>query len=311
MAEKSRFESYIAHFPKQFQSELKAKLECMKALDKDERVTIPERIWLAFLTPPKQEIQKLIPTKHKAVWSLKSAMLKTFEHPREFLDKRDPYHRSSDCVTLAVLENIFDLKTKKVLLSKGRYEEWLDVAEQFGLWRLRYLLEDAIFKTFDPENFALFESVVEKQMFIDQHLVLAIREILTEALKKAGVKGFSIDNRRKNIFGVYHKVAIKAKNANEIYDIHGFRLIVKSEKDCYKAKEVLHKLWRHFPDRYKDYIKEPKDNGYRSIHTVLMCLEGKRIEFQIRTKEMDAIAASGPANHAAYKHASERTSALS
>ncbi len=297
----AHFEEYIGRFPKEFQSELKAKLDCKKALEADQRLKIPLRTWLAFLTPPKESARAFIPPNYKSVWKLKEAMLKSFEHPKQFLDMRDPLHRSSDCVTLAMLENIFDLNGKKILMSKGRYEEWLDVAEQFGLWKLRYALEDMIFKTFDPENFSLFESVVEKQMFIDTHLVRAIRAILEEALKHAGLKEFSIQNRRKNIYGVYKKVALKQKSINDIYDIHGFRILTSSEADCRKAVEVLHRLWRHFPERYKDYIAEPKENGYQSLHTVLRCLEGKLIEFQVRTKDMDMVAASGPANHSNYK----------
>lgn len=301
---KRYFEDYVALFPAEFQPFLTAKLACKKILEAEKRLKIPPRIWLAFLTPPAPEAEKYIPVKCRRVWQLKTAMLKALPHPKEFLDVRDPLHSSSECVTLALLETLYDLYENKVLLpEEKRYRQWLDVANHFGLWKLRYMLEDAIFKTFDPENFALFESVVQKQMFIDQHLILSIRGIVGDALSKAGIKDFSIENRIKNIYGVYNKVALKNKNINEIYDIHGFRVLTSSEKDCRKAIEVLHKLWRHFPDRYKDYIAQPKENGYRSVHTVLSCLEGKLIEFQVRTHEMDQIAASGPANHAEYKKA--------
>ncbi len=300
-AAKRYFEDYIGFFPKPFHPELKGKLAYKKTFDTEKRLRIPPRIWLAFLTPPDPEAQTYIPKAFKRVWDLKSAMLKTLPHPKEFLDMRDPMHRSSQCVTLALLETLYDLNEQKVLLSETRYQEWLDVANHFGLWELRYMLEDAIFKTFDPENFSLFESVVDKQMFIDKHLTLSIRGILEDALKKAGIKDFTIENRRKNIFGVYKKVALKRKSINDIYDIHGFRILTLSEKDCRKAVEVLHRLWRHFPERYKDYIAEPKANGYQSVHTVVSSLERKLIEFQVRTYEMDHIAASGPANHAEYK----------
>ena len=301
---KRHFEDYVALFPSEFQPALTAKLAYKKMLEAEKRLKIPPRIWLAFLTPPVPEAEAYVPQKCKRIWQLKTAMLKSLPHPKEFLDVRDPLHHSSEAVTLALLETLYDLYENKVLLpEEKRYREWLDVANHFGLWKLRYLLEDAIFKTFDPENFALFESVVQKQMFIDQHLILSIRGILEDALKHAGIKDFSIENRVKNIYGVYNKVALKNKSINDIYDIHGFRVLTSSEKDCRKAVEILHRLWRHFPDRYKDYIANPKENGYQSVHTVLSCLEGKLIEFQIRTYEMDQIAASGPANHAEYKKA--------
>ena len=303
---KGYFEDYVALFPPEFQASLGAKLAYKKTLETEKRLKIPPRIWFAFLTPPVPEAEAYVPLKCKRVWQLKTAMLKALPHPKEFLDVRDPLHHSSERVTLALLETLYDLHENKVLLpEESRYREWLDVANHFGLWKLRYLLEDAIFKTFDPENFALFESVVQKQMFIDQHLILSIRGILENALKNAGIKDFSIENRVKNIYGVYNKVTVKNKSINDIYDIHGFRVLTSSEKDCRKVIEVLHKLWRHFPERYKDYIASPKENGYRSVHTVLSCLEGKLIEFQVRTYEMDQIAAAGPANHAEYKKASK------
>ncbi len=300
------FGEYAALFPAEFQTFLAGKLEYKKLLETEKRLKIPPRIWLAFLTPPVPEAEKYVPQKCKRIWQLKTAMLKALPHPKEFLAVRDPLHSSSECVTLALLETLYDLHENKVLLpEEKRYRQWLEAANHFGLWKLRYMLEDAIFKTFDPENFALFESVVEKQMFIDQHLILSIRGILEDALRNAGIKDFSIENRVKNIYGVYNKVALKGKSVNDVYDIHGFRILTSSEKDCRKVIEVLHKLWRHFPERYKDYIAHPKENGYRSIHTVLSCLEGKLIEFQVRTHEMDHIAASGPANHAEYKKTSK------
>ena len=188
-----------------------------------------------------------------------------------------------------------------MLLKRAAYDAWLDIADQFGLWKLRYLLEDESFKTFEPEQFHLFESVVEKQIFVDKHLMLSIRAILHDALAREGLKDFSIENRVKNIYGVYRKVALKQKSINDIYDIHGFRILTATREDCYRALEVLHRLWRHYPERFKDYIAHPKANGYESIHTVVNCLENKVTEFQIRTREMDVVAASGPANHAAYK----------
>src|SRR3989338_2411642 len=205
---KRYFEDYIALFPAEFQPFLTAKLACKKILEAEKRLKILPRIWLAFLTPPALEAGAYVPVKCKRIWHLKTAMLKALPHPKEFLAVRDPLHSSSECVTLSLLETLYDLHENKVLLpEEKRYREWLDVANHFGLWKLRYMLEDAIFKTFDPENFALFESVVQKQMFIDQHLILSIRGILEDALRNAGIKDFSIENRVKNIYGVYNKVA--------------------------------------------------------------------------------------------------------
>ena len=301
MAKQQNFDVHEKSFPKEFRATLRTRRAFKEMLEADKRLKVPRRVWLAFLTPPEPKAQKYISPALKDIGALKEAALRSFEHPREFLRARGLLHRSSECATLALLEILYGLQEKKVSLSEERYREWLEVANHFGLWRLRYLLEDAVFRTFDPENFALFESVVAKQMFIDAHLVQAIRTIVEDALKRANIKNFSIENRTKNIYGVYKKVALKQKSINDIYDIHGFRVLTSTPKDCYKAVDVLHHLWPHFPERYKDYIAKPKENGYQSIHTVVQSLEGKPIEFQVRTREMDVIAASGPANHADYK----------
>jgi len=303
MAKQQNFDVHEKSFPKEFRATLRTRRAFKEMLEADKRLKVPRRVWLAFLTPTEPEALPYLLPGLKDTGALKEAALRSFEHPREFLRARGPLHRSSDCATLALLEILYGLQEKKVSLSEERYREWLEVANHFGLWRLRYALEDSIFRTFDPENFALFESVVAKQMFIDAHLVQAIRTIVDDALKRANIKNFSIENRTKNIYGVYKKVALKQKSINDIYDIHGFRVLTSTPKDCYKAVDVLHHLWPHFPERYKDYIAKPKENGYQSIHTVVQSLEGKPIEFQVRTREMDVIAASGPANHADYKSA--------
>jgi len=301
--QKGYFEDHVELFPEKFRPSLDARLAYKYTLESDERLNVPPKIWLAFLTPPEPRVEPLLGEARREVWQLKKKVLETFAHPKLFLDMRDPLHRSSEHITLAMLEILYDLKEEKILFPQERYGEWLEIANHFGLWKLRYALEDAVFKAFDPENFALFESVVEKQMFVDAHLVLAIRAIVKDAFTCAGVGECTIENRKKNIYGVYKKVQLKRTSINEIFDIHGFRVLAASKEGCYRAVETLHRLWPHFPERYKDYIARPKDNGYQSIHTVVCCLEKKAVEFQIRTREMDAIATSGPANHAEYKKA--------
>ena len=93
----------------------------------------------------------------------------------------------------------------------------------------------------------------------------------------------------------------KQKNINHITDFFAFRILVKESEDCYKTLEAVHKLWPYYQDRVKDYIKQPKPNGYQSLHTTLLCLDSNVVEFQIRTHEMDYIAKYGAANHTLYK----------
>lgn len=275
-------------------------------LESDKRLKIPARVWLAFLCPHDFKTGKKTSRECAEALSLKRAVLATLKDPQKFMDGKVPSRGASRLVTLVLLELTYKLTKEKPTLPRGIYEGWLEVANRFGLWKLRYVLEDAVFKAFEAENFSLFESVVKKQMSLDAEFIGTIRKIVSDALKRDRLSKFSIENRTKNIYGVYKKVALKGKSINDIYDIHGWRILMRTPKECRRALGVLHRLWPHFPERYKDYISKPKANGYQSIHTVLSCLEKKRIEFQIRTYEMDLIAASGPANHADYKRALEK-----
>lgn len=301
-AQRKCFEDYIKLFSRKSRQDQRAKISFKSELESDGSLKIPSRIWLAFLTPPDLTGARLH-SKFKNIFRLKKEMLQTFAKPKLFLHTRDPLHKSSDSVTLAILEILYDLKEQRVLLTEEVYREWIEIANRFGLWKLRYALEDAVFKLFNPENFSLFESVVSKQMAIDRKLIRSIHGILRGALERSGLTKFSILNRGKNIYGVYKKMALRRRSVNEIYDIHGFRILTEAEEECYRAIDVLHRLWPHFPEYYKDYILDPKQNGYQSLHTVLSCLEKRPIEFQVRTCEMERVASSGPANHAEYKKA--------
>lgn len=258
------------------------------------QIALPEKVWLAFIVPT--ELLENAETK-----KLRETGLWAFKRPEKFVDIIDPLAPESRLVSLCLLGMLYDLEQEEVHLPYDTYQAWLEVANNFGLWRLRYYLEDALFKNFDAKNYELFESVIAEKIQVDESLVSDISDIVTIACLQSGVKNLIIKNRQKNVYGVYKKVKVKQKNLNEIYDIHGFRLITEQEYDCIKVLEVLHRLWPPFPDRYKDYITSPKSNGYQSLHTTVSCLKRIPVEFQIRTQLMDEIAVSGLANHAEYK----------
>ncbi len=296
------YKAYISRFPKKRATELKEKLVYKHLLENSANFRVPKAVWFSFLTPPESSSQKLLEKTEQHIWKLKKAMLDGFAHPERFESGTITNRATTAVVTAALLEILFDLEERKVLLPKDAYKQWVRIAERFGLWQIRYYLEDAIFKNFDPENYRLFRSVVQRKMKTDAYLISDIRSILRQTLYTAGIQEFEIRNRQKNVYGVYDKMHKKGLNINDIYDIHGFRILTKTKKDCYRAHDALDRLWPTYRDRYKDYIKKPKENGYQSIHTVLRCLRNTPIEFQIRSFEMDVIAESGHANHADYKY---------
>ncbi len=283
------FEKYISQFPAKSQPELKRRLKHKKALEEKGDLEVTSLVWESFLVT--SDIAK-----DSKVKVLKTQAIEIRNSPKKFI-KSEHF----EAKTLCLLEILFDLSEGIVMFPYETYQEWSEVANEFGFWRLRYELEDAIFKHFDPENYELFKSVIGRKMKADEALLRDIRFLIEISATKQCIKSLKIYNRQKNIYGVYKKIQIKQKNINDIYDIYGFRLIVESQAECYALIDMIHRLWPHYPNRFKDYIKHPKPNGYQSLHTVVNCLQKSVIEFQIRTNEMDAVASSGMANHAAYK----------
>jgi len=218
---------------------------------------------------------------------------------------KDPLDAQRDVALLLLIETLYGLQRRTIPLTRITRDRdaWISIADHFGFWRLRYLLEDKIFETTDPQQYGLVSSLLEKQNCTHMELFENIRSILRVSLKREGVRQATIDCRKKNTYGVYQKIRQHGRSINHIVDVFGFRVITESVNDCYTVLQVLHRLWRPFPGRLKDYIASPKPNGYQSLHTTLHCLDHTVVEFQIRTKAMERIAKFGPAGHAAYKAA--------
>ncbi len=117
-------------------------------------------------------------------------------------------------------------------------------------------------------------------------------EVLGESLAEAGIEA-ELSGRPKHIYSIHRKMQRKSAALGEIYDIHAVRVLVDSVRDCYGALGVVHALWRPIPGQFDDYIAMPKNNGYQSLHTAVVAVDGKPLEVQIRTHEMHRISRGG------------------
>ena len=114
----------------------------------------------------------------------------------------------------------------------------------------------------------------------------------------------------RSLYSIYSKMKTKGKSFAEIMDVFAFRIVTESVDDCYRALGIVHNLYKPVPGRFKDYVAIPKANGYQSLHTDLFGARDITIEVQIRTKEMDAVASQGIAEHSHYKIYGDSNSAI-
>jgi GTP pyrophosphokinase len=183
-------------------------------------------------------------------------------------------------------------------------QETLDIfaplASRLGIWQLKWELEDLAFKHVNPvkyqeisDNLAALRSEREREM-------MKIRVTLQEALQKSGVIP-DISARPKHIYSIYRKMSRKGVPFDLVHDVRGVRIIVPDVPSCYTTLGIVHTRWRPIPGEFDDYIAAPKDNFYRSLHTAVVYDDGKTLEIQIRTPEMDQNAEYGIAAHWRYK----------
>ncbi len=174
------------------------------------------------------------------------------------------------------------------------------LAHRFGMARIRWELEDLVLKTLDQNVYWELSKLIadkrqERQAYIEK-IAKPLREKLAENETSAQIIG-----RPKHFFSIYNKMKKRNKPFQEIYDLLAIRILVESKVDCYKALGIVHSTYTPVTERFKDYIAVPKINGYQSIHTTVIGPDGKMVEIQIRTKEMNQIAEEGIAAHWLYK----------
>src|SRR5687767_7430739 len=202
------------------------------------------------------------------------------------------------------LHNMRTLELVPQVSRQRSAEETLDIyaplAGRMGMQEMREELEDLAFRVLDPGAYAVVTERLNALAERNRNLIGEIESQLLANLAKyqmtAQVKG-----RRKRAFSIWTKMERKSVGFEQLSDIFGFRVIVDSVEECYRALGIVHTAWPVVPGRFKDYISTPKQNDYRSIHTTVIGPGNQRVELQIRTEEMDQIAELGIAAHAFYK----------
>ena len=216
---------------------------------------------------------------------------------------------SSDIRVLLVklADRLHNMRTLQYMAPEARVriaEETLEIyaplAGRMGMHDMREEMEDIAFRTVNPEAHATIVKRLTELRTRNSELIGVIEKELTARLGKAGITA-EVTGREKRPYSIFRKMERKAVSFEQLSDILGFRVIVRSVEECYAAVGVVHTTWPAVPGRFKDYVSTPKQNDYRSIHTTVVGPGSQRVELQVRTGAMHRIAEYGIAAHALYK----------
>ncbi len=190
---------------------------------------------------------------------------------------------------------------KKRRIAIETLEIYAPIANRLGMHKFYIQLEDLGFKALYPMRYRALRQAVKKARGNRKEIMKIIEDGLRDALTDSGIAYAALAGRQKHLYSIYKKMRNKSASFAEIMDVYGFRVIIRSDEDCYRVLGLIHKVYKPLPERFKDYIAIPKANGYQSLHTTLFGPYGVPIEVQIRSVDMDRVAKNGIAAHWLYK----------
>ncbi len=202
------------------------------------------------------------------------------------------------------LHNMRTIRSMRVDKQAQKARETMDIfaplAGRMGMQWMREELEDLSFRVLNPDGAQLDYPPLHHAAARNRRRYSKDYDRYEGELDKAGIKAEAF-GRAKKPHSIWRKMQEKDIGFSRLSDIYGFRIFVDTEADCYAALGAVHQRWRSVPGRFKDYISQPKSNGYRSIHTTVSGRDGKRVEVQIRTHVMHEVAEAGVAAHWSYR----------
>jgi len=205
---------------------------------------------------------------------------------------------------LQTLSAIRPDKRKRIALET--LEIYAPIANRLGMGEMRGTLEDLAFPYVYPKEYAWVEDLAQNRLRLEVKYIERIKKIIQKELVENKIEISSIHGRIKHLYSLYKKLLERDKDINKIYDLIAIRIITKNVADCYRVLGVIHKKWTPLKGRIKDYIAQPKPNGYQSIHTTVFAERGKIVEFQIRDEQMHELAEYGVAAHWHFKENQNR-----
>ena len=213
-------------------------------------------------------------------------------------------------VLIKLADRLHNMRTLGALALHRRQaiaQETLDIysplAHRLGIWDIKWRLEDMAFRHLEENKYREISKMLSIKREERESYISRVAEILKKELDAVSLDA-QVIGRPKHIYSIYQKIqkyATQGKELSEIYDLYALRVLVKTKGDCYNALGVVHDLWHPMPGQFDDYIANPKDTMYQSLHTTVMCEGGAPLEVQIRTYEMHQTSEYGVAAHWRYK----------
>lgn len=189
---------------------------------------------------------------------------------------------------------------KRNRVAREVFDIYAPLAHRLGIGHIKWELEDLSFRYLEPDQYKQIATLLHERRLDRERFITDVMGQLRAELQATGVDA-DISGRAKHIYSIWRKMQRKGLAFSQIYDVRAVRVLVPEIRDCYTALGIVHTLWRHIPKEFDDYIANPKENGYRSLHTAVIGPEGKVLEVQIRTHAMHEEAELGVCAHWRYK----------
>ncbi len=220
--------------------------------------------------------------------------------------------RDARVIIIKLADRLHNMRTldwmpedKKRLIAQETRDIYAPLAHRFGMARVRWELEDLAFKYLESDEYRTLARQVSTRRGEREELIAQMATPLKERLDIAGLQDSDVSGRPKHLWSIWKKMQKRNKPYEEIFDLLAIRVLVNTIPDCYHALGVIHEKWKPVQERIKDYIAQPKSNGYQSLHTTVFGPGRQLFEIQIRTREMHQTADYGIAAHWLYKEGSK------
>ncbi len=199
--------------------------------------------------------------------------------------------------------------TTRRCIARETLDIYAPLANRLGIAQLKWKLEDLAFRYVDPQAYKKLAMALEESRTVRESYIESFIFTLSRSLQKESIDA-EIYGRPKHIYSIWRKMQKKDCSFEELYDLRAVRIVVDKVADCYAVLGAVHTLWHHVPHQFDDYIANPKENGYQSLHSAVIGPENKVVEIQIRTRAMHELAERGVAAHWLYKEGGDQDAML-